>query len=141
MYGESAADTRQFFTNCWNKYQQKKLLQPLEKQIVDVLLWHPEYQTIVTHGENHATYFPELGQTNPFLHMGLHLTLRDQIATNRPHGIQAIYQYLSQKHADPHHVEHLMIEPLAECLWRAQKTNSIPDEKQYLASCQSLFTE
>lgn len=141
MYGQTPQDIRQFFTDCWIKHSQKKPLEPLEKQIVAVLLAHPEYQAIVASGEIDASYFPELGQSNPFLHMGLHLTLRDQIATDRPSGIAATYQALLAEQPDPHTTEHMMIECLAECLWQAQRDQTMPSDAGYLLACRALLSK
>lgn len=140
FYGETIQETRQMFFNSWEKYQQKKPLTPLENEIVQVILAHPEYhQTVENQNKfQQQSYYPELGETNPFLHMGLHLGIREQIATDRPAGINAIYQLLLKKYADPLVVEHLMMEQLAECLWRAQKNNLPPDEQDYLATLSAL---
>lgn len=109
---------------------------PLEQQIVDVILAHPEYQPFLDNPAQFKEhqYYPELGDTNPFLHMGLHLAIRDQIATDRPLGIKKIYQTLLAKKADPMQVEHLMMDRLAEQMWLAQKNKVAPDEQSYLAA-------
>lgn len=140
FYGNTIQETRQIFFSSWEKYQQKKPLLPLEKEIVQVILAHPEYHQILhnySKFQQHA-YFPELGETNPFLHMGLHLAIREQIATNRPSGINAIYQSLLKKYTEPLVVEHLMMEQLAECLWHSQKNNVPPDEYHYLNTLSEL---
>ena len=77
-------------------------------------------------------FLPEAGQTNPFLHMGLHLGLREQVATDRPQGIATIFSTLASKLGDPHDAEHRMIECLAETLWEAQRDGRPPDEVLYL---------
>lgn len=140
FYGNSTQDTRQLFFSSWRKHQQGQLLSSLEQQIVDVIIDHPEYHTlleaVVT--QQDQTWFPELGQTNPFLHMGLHLAIRDQIATDRPVGMATIYKKLLIKHTDKVTVEHMLIEPLAECLWRAQ-TQGMVDESGYLTACKKLL--
>ncbi|WP_058534112.1 DUF1841 family protein [Legionella saoudiensis] len=140
FYGDTIQETRQMFFNSWEKYLQKKPLTPLEDEIVQVILAHPEYHKTLENQNKfqQQTYYPELGETNPFLHMGLHLGIREQIATDRPAGINAIYQLLLKKYADPLTVEHLMMEQLAECLWRAQKNNFPPDEQEYLATLSKL---
>lgn len=134
FYGETIQETRQIFFTSWEKYQQKKPLLPLEHEIVQVILAHPEYHSYLANpGKYHEhSYYPEFGETNPFLHMGLHLAIREQIATNRPTGIEDAYSKLIKKHSDPLHVEHLMMEQLAECLWLSQKNNQPPDETKYL---------
>lgn len=106
-----------------------------------VIIDHPEYQALLENPSKQLdqAYFPELGQTNPFLHMGLHLAIRDQISTDRPEGITQVYNNLLQKYYDTLVVEHLMMDSLAECLWKAQRDRSPPDEKQYLATLNQLL--
>ncbi len=137
FYGDTVQDTRQLFFSSWQKYRQRQALLPLEQQILDVMLDHPEYHALFDAGnpEQASAYFSDLGQPNPFLHMGLHLTLRDQVATKRPLGIASIYSQLIKKHADQHEVEHLLMQPLAEALWQAQRNQNMPDETAYLEAC------
>lgn len=140
FYGDTIQDTRQLFFMSWDKYLRKQNLLPLENEIVQVILAHPEYHKIlenINKFQDH-TYYPEFGETNPFLHMGLHLAIREQIATDRPAGINAIYSNLIKKFADPMHVEHLIMDQLAECLWLSQKNNLPPDENHYLDTLASL---
>ena len=77
-------------------------------------------------------YTPAQGKTNPFLHMVLHLAIREQVATDRPAGIAAIHHALAARAGDRHQAEHEMIECLAETLWEAQSANQPPDERGYL---------
>jgi hypothetical protein len=79
-----------------------------------------------------ASFSPGDGKTNPFLHMGLHLAIRDQLATNSPSGISQVFQNLTTKSSNPHDVEHRMLDCLAETLWEAQNQNAPPDEQKYL---------
>lgn len=142
FHGDSVQDTRQVFFISWQKYRQHQPLLPLEKQIVDVIIAHPEYHPLLENVtlQKEQAYFPDLGQSNPFLHMGLHLVIRDQVATNSPQGITAIYQQLVKKHADPSIVEHLIMDHLAECLWQAQRSQCLPDDASYLSACNQLLT-
>jgi hypothetical protein len=140
FYGDTIQETRQMFFSSWEHYLQKKILSPLEQQIVHVLLDHPEYQSIigqVNKFQEHS-YYPELGETNPFLHMGLHLGVREQVATDRPLGITLVFKQLLKKYQDPLTVEHLIMDQLAECLWLSQKNNQPPDEQQYLDALTQL---
>lgn len=140
FYGETIQETRQMYFSSWNKYRAQLKLTPLEHEIVQVMLAHPEYQHFIENPEKYHehTYYPEFGETNPFLHMGLHLGIREQIATDRPTGINNIYRQLLTKYADALKVEHLMMEQLAECLWHSQKNNAPPDEHQYLTALTEL---
>lgn len=106
-----------------------------------MILAHPEYHVILENPKyKEQNYFPEMGQANPFLHMGLHLAIRDQVSTDRPVGISKIFRQLLKKYNDELAVEHLMMEHLAECLWQAQRDNCMPDENNYLQGLTHLLT-
>ena len=138
IFGEDRDELRQMYADAWHKRCERQPMAPLEIQIADVIEMHPEYFDDVT-GENlDRDYTPEDGQTNPFLHMGLHLGIREQVATNRPAGISAIHKALSARLGDIHAAEHAMIECLAETLWEAQSSNQAPDEAKYLERLQRL---
>lgn len=142
FYADEVQDTRKLFFSSWAKYRKSLPLEILEKQIVDVILAHPEYHPLFESSSSDDTsYFPELGQTNPFLHLGLHLALRDQINTNRPSGIKIVFNQMLNTLRDPLLVEHKMMECLVECLWQAQKNKCIPDEKKYLADLNELANQ
>lgn len=140
FYGETIQETRRFFFSSWEKYLQKKPLSALEQQLVQVIIEHPEYHALFDNPAlyQEQSYYPELGETNPFLHLGLHLSIREQVSTNRPAGIQGSFKRLVQKYGDPLQVEHLVMEQLAECLWRSQKDNLPPNEQDYLNSLAEL---
>ena len=119
--------------------QDQTLLEPLEAIIAEVIELHPEYHPLLNAGESatEKDYSPEGGQTNPFLHMGMHITLREQAGGDRPVGIQVVYQKLvAQKGI--HDAEHAMIECLGEILWAAQRENAMPDENAYLECLRKL---
>jgi len=137
MFGTDRNQLRQMYKSAWEKFQQQQSLTPLETQIADVIKEHPEYHDFVLQMDK--DFLPELGQTNPFLHMGLHLGLREQLSTNRPPGINQLYQQLVAAKGAPHDVEHSMIECLAEAMWSAQANNQPPDEKAYFESLQKLL--
>ena len=141
FYSDNVQDSRQMFFSSWQNYKQKQSLTPLEKQIVDVILDHPEYHSIFNQHNTYLdkNYFPEMGETNPFLHMGLHLAIREQIATNRPQGITEVYAALLQSTQNNLEIEHIMMEQLAECLWLAQRNKQFPDEQLYLNQLNNLI--
>jgi hypothetical protein len=127
---------RQLFSDVLLKMEQGLPLTPMESQIAEVIQIHPEYHSMLSllnKEENlHKDYTPEMGQTNPFLHLALHLGIRDQIRLDRPTGVRTLYQQLIQEYSgDLHHVEHLFMECLAEVLHTAQVNHSLPDEKAY----------
>jgi len=138
IFGQNRQELRQMYVDAWRKSNDGQVLSPLESQIATVVQEHPEYHSILESPPLDADFQPEGGQTNPFLHMGLHLAIREQVSTNRPPGIATIHRRLSQKTGDAHGTEHQMIDCLAESLWEAQSTNQAPDEQKYLERLQRL---
>ncbi len=143
FYGQDVHDTRALFFTSWAKYLAKKPLSPLEQQLVRVISDHPEYHALFHQTEMHhdKAYFPELGETNPFLHLGLHLAIREQTETDRPEGIASIFKQLVKKLQDPLAAEHAMMECLAEALWLSQKNQQAPDEMAYLEACKRMLLD
>ncbi|MCG8370006.1 MAG: DUF1841 family protein [Proteobacteria bacterium] len=138
MFGRDRRELRRMYADAWKKRCDKLPLSPLEAQIADVVELHPEYHADVAGGDLDRDFTPEGGRTNPFLHMGLHLGIREQVATDRPSGIAAVYEAVVAATGDPHAAEHRMIECLAETLWEAQNANAPPDETKYLERLRCL---
>jgi len=135
IFGNDRNQLRQAYIDAWVKAQQQLPMTALEQQISDVIAIHPEYHSMLTPKNDsllEKEYLPEMGESNPFLHMGLHLGVRDQLATNRPVGITALFQKIITKMSDPHQAEHIFMETLAESIWLAQRNNQAPDEAKYL---------
>lgn len=134
MFGQDRDTLRQYYHQVWQKWQLQQPLSSLEQQIAVVIQEHPEYHGVLTDPDpNQQEYFVENGQSNPYLHMGLHLAIREQVSTNRPQGIADIYQKLLQNNNGDHlTTEHLMMECLAESIWQAQRNQQMPDERAYL---------
>lgn len=134
MFGQDRSELRKMFFTAWKKHQNKQVMEPLEAVVAKIVELHPEYHALL---ENEATeldkdYTPEMGQTNPFLHMAMHISIQEQLSTKRPTGIEQLYQSMLNKNKDPHETEHLMMECLGKMLWEAQSQNKMPDENDYL---------
>ncbi len=138
--GQSREQLRQMYLDAWRKYTARQPLEPLEAQLAAIIAEHPEYIPLLDAGRQalNADYAPESGRANPFLHMGLHLALREQVATDRPAGIARVHQALSRRLADAHAAEHAMLEVLAEALWESQRFARTPDEQRYLERLRGL---
>lgn len=134
MHGQDRNQIRQFFRNTWKKVTRKQPLEPLEVLVGDVISMHPEYHTMLEndHDELDKDYQPHAGQANPFLHMGMHISFREQYNSNRPDGIQLLYKKIFIKWGNQHEAEHVMMDCLAENLLKAQKSGALPNEKDYL---------
>lgn len=131
---------RQQYLDVWNKANQGLQLEPLEEIIADVIRDHPEYHALLNSGKAalQSEYYPEHGQSNPFLHMGMHIALREQVASNRPIGIADLTRKLLLKYRDSHEMEHQMMECLGESLWLAQRNQTAPDEGLYMENLRRL---
>jgi len=131
---------RKVFVDAWTKFKNQQSLSSLETQIIELIQQHPEYIDLFDNPEQHfqQNYSTD---TNPFLHLSLHLSLREQIATHRPQGIQTIYQNLLNKYHNQQEVEHLMMDVLAHILWDAQKNGVLASEELYLERLRRLLVE
>ena len=138
LFGQDKNELRQMYVEAWRKSALGAQLTPLEAQIANVIEDHPEYQPLMTGELIKEDYSPEGGKTNPFLHMGLHLAIREQVATDRPPGISALFNALLVRSGDGHEAEHQALECLAETLWEAQRNNVLPDEQAYLERLRRL---
>ena len=140
LFGQDRDQLRGYYCKAWQARRQGMVLDPLQRQIVNVIEQHPEYHALLENPDQALgkDYLPELGESNPFLHMGMHLGLREQIDTDRPAGIKMLYRHLLDQHGEAHPLEHKMMECLAEMIWQAQKTGKAPDEAHYLNCLKSL---
>jgi hypothetical protein len=127
---------RALYVEAWRRHRESLPLEPLHAEIAAVIELHPEYHAALDAGPEtlEREYTPESGHTNPFLHMGLHLAIREQVGTDRPPGIGRVHAELTRRLGDPHAAEHRMIECLAEALWQGQRSGQPPDEAAYLAT-------
>jgi hypothetical protein len=142
MFIQDRETGRRFFFRVWQKYGQKKTqLEPLEELVLGVILEHPEYHHYLRNEEEAVNndFVPEAGGTNPFLHMSMHIAIKEQIGADRPAGISDLYrQLLEKKWSDTHELEHNMMECLGESLWVAQRNNAVPDELAYMECLKRL---
>ncbi len=138
IFSQDRTELRQMYADAWTKAQGAEVLSPLEAQIAQVVEDHPEYQPALSDEDLDASFAHQDGRTNPFLHMGLHLAVRDQVATDRPPGIYKVFQELDRKYSNPHETEHRMLDCLAETLWEAHNRNAPPDEQKYLERLRNI---
>jgi hypothetical protein len=134
LFNPSRDQVRTFFFDAWAKFKAKKTLTDLEKIALGVMLMHPEYHAILDAPEQfkNQEYFPEFGETNPFLHMSLHLSILEQVSINQPIGIAEIYQQLKLKHQNEHEAQHDILECLGDVIWQAQRNNTALDSDIYV---------
>ena len=140
MFGSDRNEMRKMFYSAWANYNNKALLQPLEQVIVNIIQLHPEYHVLLADEASLDKEFtPDMGETNPFLHMSMHIAIQEQLSTARPACIQDIYQQLCTKHGDNHKAEHDIMECIGQMIWQAQRDNSAPNEQAYIECLNNLI--
>ena len=133
---------RRAYVDAWSKSRAGQPLEPLERLLGEVVSEHPEFHAALESPDALTREFPpEAGRSNPFLHMGLHVAIREQIATDRPPGVLQLYVELLPRFADTHRLEHALMECLARTLWDAQRAGGVPDEARYLSRVRRIAAQ
>lgn len=134
MFNPSQDDVRRFFCEAYQKHQAGQILTPLEAIARDWVVQHPEYESALADLEKAlaADYGVEQGQSNPFLHLSMHLSIAEQISIDQPPGIRAAFTRLASKYGSEHDAHHDIMECLGQMLWNAQRNGTPPDAAAYL---------
>lgn len=133
MFNPTKDEVRRFFCETWRKTQANEVLTPLEAIARDWMLQHPEYHDELSDPEaaQAADYDIAKGQSNPFLHLSMHLSITEQVSIDQPPGIRAAYHALAVKLGE-HDAQHQVMECLGEMLWTAQRNGTAPDGVAYI---------
>lgn len=133
MFNPSREQARQFFFDTWRKYRQREMLSAMEDMALEVILLHPEYQAMLDDTERYhdKDYLPEMCDTNPFLHMSMHIAIKEQISIDQPAGILKRFERLLKETGNEHDAMHQIMECLAEMIWQAQRSRSALDASIY----------
>jgi hypothetical protein len=129
-------EARGFLVEAWRAYREGRVLTPLQAMASDVIAAHPEYHALleVPDAALQREYTPAQGETNPFLHLHLHLALAEQLTIDQPHGLRSAYDRLLARLGEPMLAQHAVIDCLARTLWEAQRAGTPPDGQAYVAS-------
>ena len=141
MFTNDRDQLRKIFYASWQKFQSGDAMEPLEQMIAQIIQQHPEYHILLRDEDAHLDkdYTPEMGETNPFLHMSMHIAIVEQLSIDRPAGIKNLYQQLLSKYGDSHVVEHHIMECLGQMMWEAQRNQAMPDDQQYMECLRKLL--
>ena len=135
MFNPSRDQVRQFFFDTWAKYRAGQPLAGAEVPALDVILAHPEYHPILDDPERYRErdYPPELGETNPFMHLSMHLAIAEQVSIDQPAGLRGRYQKMVEHCGDAMQAQHHVMDCLAEMIWQSQRSRTQYDGASYLA--------
>jgi hypothetical protein len=134
MFNPSRDQVRQFFFDVWAKYRSGQPLAGAELPALDAVLAHPEYHALLDQPDRYIErdYLPEAGETNPFLHLSMHLAVAEQLSVDQPPGIRDRYQQLLKQHDDAMDAQHAIIDCLGEMIWQVQRHQTAFDSAAYL---------
>lgn len=134
MFTPSQHDVRRFFCETYRKMQSREVLTPLEAIARDWILQHGEYDDALKDLEEAlaADYSVERGQSNPFLHLSMHLSIAEQISIDQPPGIRDAFLALARRLGSEHDAHHEMMECLGQMIWNSQRSGLPPDGVAYV---------
>ncbi len=134
MFNPSRDQAREFLFDLWGKHRAGASLTSLESRALAVILEHPEYHAILDDRERYLDrdWRPEGGETNPFLHLQMHLAIEEQLSIDQPPGIRSEIEALARKRDSMHDARHDVMDCLAEVLWQAQRNGTGFDNSRYL---------
>ena len=134
MFNPSRDEARRFFIEAWRKRKAGTPSAPMEAVVADIIEAHPEYHGLYELGEDGLTkeWTPEAGETNPFLHINLHVAVREQVSVDQPPGIRALHMALAAKCGDLFEADHRVMDCLAEQIWQNQRNGTPFNNETYL---------
>lgn len=134
MFNPNRDQARLFFVDAWRKHLAVETLTAMEAIAAELISQHPEYHALLDSEEGvHKDFRPEDGQTNPFLHLSLHLAVHEQLSINQPPGILGAYDAcLTRHHGERHAALHEVLEALGETIWESQRNGTPLDAQTYV---------
>jgi len=140
IFNPTREEVRRFFCDTWKRKIEKHILTPMETLAGDWMEQHPEYHSQLANPEGalEQNYTPERGETNPFLHLSMHLSISEQISIDQPHGIKEVAARLTKKIGSEHEAQHLMMDCLGQAMWEAQREGGQLSPDKYLEALRRL---
>jgi hypothetical protein len=134
MFTPSRDQVRRFLADAWRKRREGLPATALEIMAADIAELHPEYHDLLGAGDEALSreWTPEQGETNPFLHLSLHLAIEEQLSIDQPPGIRSVFEQLLARHGDRHAALHVILDCLGVTVWRANQDQAPPDGNAYL---------
>jgi hypothetical protein len=142
MFNPSQEDVRRFFCSVYAKSRSAQPMDAMETLASQWIAEHPEY---------HADFqdlsaaivrvYPEgNGQTNPFLHLSMHLSISEQCSIDQPRGIRQAVELLTHTRQSLHTAHHEAMDCLGSMLWESQRAGRPPDGQAYIDCVQRHAT-
>ena len=134
MFNPTRDQSREFLFELWAKHLAGAPLTGLESMALAIVLEHPEYQAVLGDRSRYLDrdWKPEGGETNPFLHLMMHVAIEEQVSIDQPPGIRAAIATLASARGSMHDARHEVMECLAEVIWQSQRNGAPFDNAAYL---------
>ena len=134
MFNPTRDQSRDFLFDVWAKHLAGAQLSALESLALSIVVEHPEYHAVLADRERYRDreWRPEGGETNPFLHLAMHLAIEEQLSIDQPPGIRAAVEALARRRDSAHDARHDVMECLAEVIWQVQRHGAAFDNASYL---------
>ncbi|TFZ01093.1 DUF1841 family protein [Ramlibacter rhizophilus] len=142
MFNPSQEDVRRFFCGVHAKSRAGQPLDALETLASQWLGEHAEYDPHLADAEAAVArvYDGGDGQSNPFLHLAMHLSISEQCSIDQPRGIRQAVELLAARRNSLHDAHHEAMECLGQMLWESQRSGRPPDGQAYLDCVQRRAT-
>ena len=142
MFNPSQEDVRRFFCAVYAKSQNAQPMDAIETLAGQWIAEHPQYHADL--GDEEAAisrvYAEGSGQTNPFLHLSMHLSISEQCSIDQPRGIRQAVELLTHKRQSLHAAHHEAMDCLGTMLWESQRAGRPPDGQAYIDCLQRHAT-
>ena len=142
MFNPSQEDVRRFFCTVHAKSRNAQPMDAIETLAGQWIAEHPEYHADLQDQEaaiKHV-YPADKGQTNPFLHLSMHLSISEQCSIDQPRGIRQAVELLTHKRQSLHLAHHEAMDCLGTMLWESQRAGRPPDGQAYIDCVQRHAT-
>ena len=142
MFSPSQADVRRFFCSVHAKTRDQAPLEAIEIIASQWIAEHPEYHADLADSEAalQKMYDVDAGQTNPFLHLSMHLSISEQCSIDQPRGIRQAVELLTARRHALHEAHHEAMECLGQMVWESQRAGRPPDGAAYVECVQRRAT-
>ena len=142
MFNPSQEDVRRFFCSVYAKSYSAQPMDAMETLASQWIAEHPEYHADFQNLDAAIVrVYPEgTGQTNPFLHLSMHLSISEQCSIDQPRGIRQAVELLTHKRQSLHTAHHEAMDCLGTMLWESQRAGRPPDGQAYIDCVQRHAT-
>ena len=143
MFNPTQADVRRFLCGVHTKAQSGAPMEAIETLASLWIAEHPEYHADLADVDAAIArnYDETPAQTNPFLHLSMHLSISEQCSIDQPRGIRQAVELLAKRRGDLHKAHHEVMECLGQMLADSQRNGHAPDGNQYVAAVQRRATK